>query len=175
MVAVAPKSSLITAFETRRTAAPSMLTPLTFGGKLRSIIAVTDVAAADSDADTFMIMPVFSSWRIAHIFTKTDAITSGTSYDLGLYTATASFVTAVLDVDCYATAQTMATAITALPIDLKNEALDIALNSQAVWQDPTGGASADPGVFYYLAWTANTVGSAAGQIVVDAHYVEPNG
>lgn len=175
MAAVAPKSSLITAFETRGTAAPSMLTPLTFGGKLRSIIAVTDVAAADSDADTFQIMPVFSSWRMAHIFTKTDAITAGTAYELGLNSVTAAFVTAVIDADCYATAQTMATAITALPVDLKNEALDIANNAQAIWQNPTGGASADPQAFYYLAWTATTVGSAAGQIVVDAHYVEPNG
>lgn len=175
MAAVAPKSSLITAFETRGTAAPSMLSPLTYGGKLRSIIAVTDVAAADSDADTFQVMPVFSSWRLAHIFTKTDAITSGTAYELGLNSVTAAFVTAVIDADCYAATQTMATAITALPIDLKNKTLDIALNAQAVWQNPTGGPATDPQAFYYLALTATTVGSAAGQIVMDVHYVEPNG
>lgn len=175
MAAVAPKSSVITAFETRYTAAPSLLTPLTFGGKLRSIIAVTDVAAADSDADTFMIMPVYSSWRISALLTKCDAITNGTAYDLGLYSVTAAFVTAAIDVDCYATDQTMASAITTSPVDLKNEALDIALNAQAVWQDPTGGASADPKTFYYLAWTADTVGTAAGQIVVDCNYVEPSG
>lgn len=172
MVAVAPKSSLITAFETRGTAAPSLLTPLTFRGRMRSILAVTDVAAADSDADTFMIAPVHSSWRIAHIWTKCDAITGGTAYDLGIYSVTASFVTAAIDVDCYATDQTMATAITTLPVDLKNEALDIALNAQQVWQDPTGGASADPKAFYYLAWTADTVGTAAGQIVTSTQYIQ---
>lgn len=172
MAAVAPKSSLITAFETRQTAAPSLLTPLTFGGRLRSILAVTDVAAADSNADTFQITPLYTSWRIAHIWTKCDAITAGTAYELGLNSVTAAFVTAVIDADCYATAWDPSSAITSLPVDLKNEALDIALNAQAVWQDPTGGASTDPKAWYYLAWTATTVGSAAGQIVCSISYVQ---
>lgn len=171
MAAVAPKSSVITAFETRQTASPSMLTPITFDGRLREIVAVTDVAAADSDADTFMIAPVFSSWRISEIPVTCDAITGGTAYDLGLYTVTAAFVTAALDVDCYATDQTMASAITTLPVDLRHEALDIANAANAVWQDPTGGASADPRTWYYLAWTADTVGTAAGQIMTRIRYV----
>jgi hypothetical protein len=170
MVAVAPKSSLITAFETRRTGAPSLLTPLTFGGELKSIVAVTDVAAADSDGDTFMIMPVFSSWRLDAILMKCDAITNGTAYDLGLYSVTAAFVTAAIDVDCYATDQTMASAITTLPVDLKNEALDIALNAQAVWAD--GSLTSDPKAWQYLAYTADTVGTAAGQIQTTAYYVD---
>ena len=174
MAAVAPKSSVITAFETRQTAAPSLLTPLTFEGRLREIVAVTDVAAADSDADTFMIAPVHSSWRISEIPTACDAITNGTAYELGLYTVTAAYVTAVLDIDCYASAQTMASAITTSPIDLKYEALDIALAAQQVWQDPTGGASSDPRTFYYLAWTATTVGTAAGQIMTRIRFTKPS-
>lgn len=172
MAAVTPKNPSVTAFETRLTAAPSMLTPLTFGGTLKSIISVTDIAAADSNADTFQVAPVFSSWRIAHIFTKCDAITAGTAYDLGLNSVTAAYVTAVIDADCYATDWDPSSAITTLPVDLKNEALDIALNAQAVWQDPTGGASTDPRAWYYLAFTADTVGTAAGQISQSIQYVD---
>lgn len=172
MVAVAPKSSVITAFETRQTSAPSFLTPLTFEGHLREIVAVTDVAAADADADTFQIAPVHSSWRISEMPVTTDAITNGTAYELGLNSVTAAFVTAVIDADCYATAQTMATAITTLAIDCAFEARDIANAANQVWQDPTGGASSDPRTWYYLAWTATTVGTAAGQIMTRIRFTK---
>lgn len=170
MAAVAPKSSVITAFETRLTAAPSMLTPLTFEGRLREIVAVTDVAAADSDADTFMIAPVHSSWRLSEALVTNDEITNGSAYELGLYKVTAAYVTAVLDIDCYAASQTMATAITTLGADYSFKTRDIAVAGQQIWQDPTGGASADPRTFYYLAWTATTVGTAAGQIMTRVRY-----
>lgn len=172
MAAVAPKSSLITAFETRQTAAPSLLTPLTFESRLREIVAVTDVAAADSDADTFQVSPVFSSWRISEILVTCDAITSGSAYEVGLNSVTAAFVTAVIDADCYAATQTMATAITMLPIDVGFKTRDIAVAAQQVWQDPTGGASTDPRAWYYLAYTATTVGSAAGQIMTRIRYAK---
>ena len=174
MAAVAPKSSVITAFETRLTAAPSTLTPLTFEGRLREIVAVTDVAAADSDADIFYIAPVHSSWRISEIPVACDAITNGTAFELGLYSVTAAYVAAVIDIDCYAASQTMATAITTLPADYKYKTLDIALAAQQVWQDPTGGASSDPRTFYYLTWTATTVGTAAGQIMTRIRFTKPS-
>lgn len=166
MAAVAPKAALITAYETIGTSSPSFATPLTFGGRLRSIVSVTDVAAADADNDVFHVTPVYSSWRIDGIPVKCDAITSGTDYNLGLYT------TAGVDVDenVYGDAQTFATAITSLPVDLLDEIRDIALGAQAVWAD--AGASADTRRFYYLTYTAITVGSAAGQIVTRVRYVD---
>lgn len=172
MTAVAPKSSLITAYESRGLGAPSFGNPLVQGGRLRGIVAVTDVAAADSDADLFHVCPVFTSWRIDGIPVKCDAITAGSAYELGLFSITSAYVAAAVDADCYATAFDMSTAITKLPVDLREEALDIALAAQAVWQDPTGGASADPKTWYYLTYTGTTVGSAAGQIVTRVRYVD---
>jgi hypothetical protein len=166
MAAVAPKAALITAYETLGTSSPTFANPLTFGGRIRSIVSVTDVAAADSDADVFHVCPVYSSWRLDSIRVKCDAITSGSDYNLGLYT------TAAVDVDenVYADAQTFATAITSLPVDLIEEIRDIALAAQAVWAD--AGATEDSRRFYYLTYTAITVGSAAGQIATRVHYVD---
>ena len=97
---------------------------------------------------------------------KCDAITAGTAYDLGLYTTAA----VVNDVDYYATNVDFSSALTTLPVDLLDEARDIALGAQAVWADAA--ATADSRRFYYLSYTADTVGSAAGQIVTRVHYVD---
>lgn len=173
MAAVTPKAALITAYETMGTSSPTFATPLTFGGRLRSIISITDVAAADSDADVFHVTPVFASWRIDSIRVKCDAITSGTDYNLGLYSTAAADV----DENVYGDAVNLATAITSLPIDVLDEIRDIALGAQAVWAD-AGAASLAASLaqagrgWYYLTWTAITVGSAAGQIATRVHYVD---
>lgn len=172
MTAVTPKATSVLNYETRGVGAATFNDPITFGGRLRAIISVTDIAAADSDADIWHVAPVYSSWRIDSMPTKCDAITGGTSYELGLYTISAAFAAAALDIDCYATHVDFSTAITSLPVDLKNEALDIALNAQRIWQDPTGGASSDPKTWYYLSYTATTAGSGAGQIVTSIRYVD---
>ena len=166
MAAGTPKAALITAYETLGTASPTFANPLTFGGRLRSIVSVTDVAAADVDTDIYHVTPVYSSWRLDAIRAKCDAITAGTAYDLGLYTTAA----VVNDVDYYATNVDFSSALTTLPVDLLDEARDIALGAQAVWADAA--ATADSRRFYYLSYTADTVGSAAGQIVTRVHYVD---
>ena len=166
MTAVAPKASLITNFETLGGSAAVYANPLTFGGRLRSIVSVTDIAAADSTADICHVTPLYSSWRIDGIPAKCDAITAGTSYDLGLYTTAA----VVVDVDAYASAVDFSSAITTLPVDLLDEARDIALGAQTVWADAA--ATTDSRKFYYLSYTLNTPGSAAGQIVTRVRYVD---
>lgn len=166
MTAVAPKAALVTAYETIGSSSPTFANPLTFGGRLRSIVSVTDIAAADSTADICHITPVYSSWRLDAIRVKCDALTSGTDYNLGLYT------TAAVDVDenVYGDAIDLSSAITTLPIDALDEIRDIALGAQAVWADAA--APSDSRRFYYLSWTLITPGSAAGQIVTRVHYVD---
>lgn len=166
MTAVAPKALLITNFETLGSSGGLYSSPLTFGGRLRGIISVTDVAAADSDADIFHVAPIYSSWRINAIPIKNDAITAGTSYDLGLYTTAA----VVVDVDAYGSAIDMSSARTTAYFDGLDEARDIALGAQQVYSDAA--ATTDSRKFYYASYTANTVGSAAGQIVTRFSYVD---
>jgi hypothetical protein len=169
MTAVAPKAALVTAFESQGTSAATFASPLTFGGRVRSIVSVTSVAAADSDLDIFHVTPVYSSWRIDRILSKNTAITAGTAYECGLY-QTSLFSTAVVDIDVYAATQTFAVAIATLPLDLVEQVRALTTSAQAVWQDAA--ATADTRRWYYLSYTATTAGTAAGTISTRVHYVD---
>jgi hypothetical protein len=137
-------------------------------GNTKSSSATVSVLAADNDGKVFHMLPVFSSWSIKHIWVYNDAITSGTSYDIGLYTTAAT--PAVVDVDAYASAVDMSTARTSVPIDAAFEARNITAVNQKVHQD--GAVTTDPAVWYFLSLTANTVGSAQGDITLIVEYTE---
>lgn len=137
-------------------------------GNMRVSSATISVAAADSDGDIYHVLPVRSNWSIKSIRVYNDAITSGTSYDLGIYTTAATPV--VVDVDAYASAVDMSSARTSAPIDLAFEARNITAVNQKVHQD--GAVTTDPGAWYWLSLTANTVGSAQGDITLIVEYTE---
>jgi hypothetical protein len=126
------------------------------------------IAAADADADIYHVLPVFSSWSIKHIWVYNDAVTGGTSYDVGLYTTASTPV--VVDVDAYASAVDMSSARTSAPLDLAFEARNITAVGQKVHQD--GAVTTDPTAWYWLSLTANTVGTAQGDITLVVEYVE---
>lgn len=135
-------------------------------GNMQVSSATYSVAAADADGDIFVMLPVFSSWSIKHIMVYNDAITGGTSYDIGLYTTAATPV--VVDADAYASAIDMSSARTSAPIDAAFEARNITSVNNKVHQD--AGVTNDPGVWYWLALTANTVGTAQGDITLIVEY-----
>ena len=137
-------------------------------GTLKCSSATVAVAAADDDTSTFYMVPVRSSWSIKHIFTYCDAITSGTVWDVGLYTTAATPV--AVDADCYAQNVDLSSAITSLPIDCAYEVRNITAVNNKVWQDAA--LTADSNVWYWLTLTADTIGSAAGDITVVVHYTE---
>lgn len=137
-------------------------------GTLKSSSCTISIAAADADGDIYHMLPVFSSWSIKHIWVYNDAVTGGTSYDIGLYTTAATPV--VVDVDAYASAVDMSSARTSAPIDAAFEARNITAIAQKVHQD--GAVTTDPGAWYWLSLTANTVGTAQGDITLVVEYVE---
>lgn len=150
-----------------RTAGSKNATTSTEGTTKTSSMTIS-IAAADSDADIYHAMPVFSSWSIKHIWVYNDAITGGTSYDVGLYTTAATPV--VVDVDAYASAVDMSSARTSAPLDLAFEARNITGVNQKVHTD--GGVTTDPTAWYWLSLTANTVGTAQGDITLIVEYTE---
>lgn len=137
-------------------------------GTMKSSTVTVAIAAADNDGDIWHVLPVFSSWSIKHIWVYNDAITSGTSYDIGLYTTAAT--PAVVDVDAYASAVDMSSARTSAPIDAAYEARNITSVNNKVHQD--GAVTTDPQAWYWLSLTGNTVGSAAGDITLVVEYTE---
>jgi hypothetical protein len=135
-------------------------------GCLYSSSGYVSVAAADDDTSKYFVLPVHSSWSIKSILIANDAITAGTSYDLGLYTTAATPV--VVDVDAYGTAIDMSSARTTAPFNGAFEARDIINLNKKVWEDAA--ATAETNSWYWLTLTANTVGSAAGDIAVQVIY-----
>lgn len=133
------------------------------GGKLRSQADVVAIAAGDDDTSTFRVARVHSSWRVAAINRRNTAITGGTSYDIGLY-RTAEDGGAVVDVDAYGSAVSLASAATT-PVDDSFEARSIANIQNRVYQD--AGLTTDPNIFYDIVYTANTIGTVAGTLAVD--------
>lgn len=123
------------------------------------------VAAADDDGSIYRVFKAVPSELIPlKIDIETTTITAGTDYDLGLYQTDLG---AVVDADCLMDGQTMATASKALNGLGAVAAADALL---PLWDLAAGVTSATKKGNYDIALTANTVGSAAGTIVVTAYF-----
>ena len=136
------------------------------GGILRASVATVEVAAADSDGSVYRFFRLPSGARIHKMMVFCDAITSGTSFDCGIY-QTAANGGAVVDADAYASAVDLSSAITT-GTNIQFEARNIDKIEKRVWED--AGLSADSYREYDICLTANTVGSAAGTISMLLEY-----
>lgn len=136
-------------------------------GRKRSICATIEAVSGDSIGSTYRMARVFSSWRITRIDLYCDAITTCAA-DLGLYAPANRSSGAVASVACYASAQSLASAITA-GTNINFEAKDVANIQRQVWQD--AGATTDPGYWYDLVFTLTAAAGSAGTISLEVEYV----
>lgn len=165
MAVVNTKSTIVSNAD----ATPVVLTsPRIAGGYVAAEVATVEVAAGDDDGSVFRLFRLPSNAKVLSIRILNDAITSGTSYDLGLY-RTAADGGAVVDADAYGSAIDMSSARTTAFFDGAYEAADIANIEKEVWQN--AGLSSDPSVQYDVCLTANTVGTAAGTISAIVTYI----
>lgn len=137
-------------------------------GSLRVSSATVSVAAADDDGSTYYMLPVFSKWSVKQIWVYNDAVTGGTSYDVGLYSTAAT--PAAVSATAYGSAIDMSSARTSVPIDAAFEARNITAVNNRVWED--AGLSAETNAWYYLTLKANTVGTAQGDITLVMVYTD---
>jgi hypothetical protein len=150
-------------------AVPVVLTnPRISGGYVASAVATVEVAAADDDTSQYRLFRLPSNAKVLSIRILNDAITGGTSYDLGVY-RTAKDGGAVVSVGAFGTAIDMSSARTTAFFEGAFEAQDIANIERELWQ--TAGLTADPSVQYDIVLTANTVGTAAGTISAIVQYI----
>lgn len=164
MAVVTTKSLLIQNQE----ASPPLQNPTyNDGGRVRCAVANVAVANGDSINSIFPLFRVYSHWRIQRLLLRTNAITSAAA-NFGLYKTDAATAVAA---SCYAAAQSLATAITVLPVDLafSAKALTGAVPYQQVFAD--AGLSTDPKLAYYLAATLTVAATAAGSFSVELMYV----
>ncbi len=148
-------------------------------GRLRIKSATVAVLAADDDTSVYRFFRVKSTDSIKSLRLSHDSITSGSDYDCGLH-QTAANGGAVLDADLYADGFTVAVACPSVPHvvatapylelrfgdattsninDINNQVFDDAGLTQATAADE-----------YDLTFTANTVGSAAGDLTLVMYY-----
>lgn len=164
MAVVALLSDLITA---ANAAPPTIIPAARSGGRVRSAVATVELANGDSIASTYRMFRLPSNARVESISLLCDAITSGAG-DVGLYETTANGG-AVVDVDAYASAQSIATAITTVRNNIAFEARNIASAANLIWQDAA--LTADSQREYDIVLTLTAATTAAGDVTMILHYV----
>lgn len=120
------------------------------------------VGAGDDDTSTYRLLRLPSNARVLSLKLFCTAITAGTSYDFGLFAASSTVKSAA----CYASAVDLSSALSGVEVGF--EARLLTAHRNKVWQD--AGDSSDDGSAYDLVASANTVGTAAGTIMVICEY-----
>lgn len=171
MAVVTVKSGPIT----NRDASPRVLSNAAVAaGMLRGFLATVEAANGDSIASKYIFGQLPSNAYGEIITVYCDAITSGAG-DIGIYRTTADGG-AVVDVDFYASAASIATAIT-IGSNLQHEAdatdagvgYGLADLEKPLWQRLA--LTSDPKVMYDVVLTLTAATTAAGTIAVRASYL----
>jgi hypothetical protein len=150
---------------------PVALDKRLFNGILKEQVGTVEIAAADDANSVYRVGRVHSSWRISNIIRYNDAITSGTDYDVGLYDIAATSSGAVININCFADAVSLASASVTGTNDLYEAGSDVGVEDieQKVWE--MAGLTEDPGKWMDLCYTGVTPGSGAGTLSVKIQYV----
>jgi hypothetical protein len=170
MTTTNPKSQAII----NRDAKPRVLTDAHLvRGPLYEAVGTLEIAAADTDASIFRFVRLRSSDRVSTVHVFSDAITGGTSFDVGLYHTLADG-SAVVSAALFGSALDLSSASGVSGTDATFEATitNIALIEKRIWE--LLGLATDPQIEYDLALTANTVGTAAGTVSVKVRYCAGN-
>jgi hypothetical protein len=139
------------------------------GGRVYSSVAVVEVLAADDDTSVYRLFRVWSGDRVDGIDVGNDAITGGTSYDLGVY-QTNDNGGAVVSASVFASALDLSTAGALSERTYEATAANIDKIEKQLWE--LLGLSTDPKRFYDICLTANTVGTGAGTIAGRLRYLK---
>lgn len=131
------------------------------GGRLYEDTATLEIAAADSDTSVYRFVRVFSSDRISSVEVACDAITGGTSFDIGVFDI-ADNGGAVVDADIFASAVDLSSALAWTDKTYEADATKIDVCDAQLWSRL--GLTADPKKWYDICLYANTVGTAAGTV-----------
>lgn len=134
------------------------------GADIKFIRSHVAIAAADVDTNQFLMARLPSNAVIRSITVLCDAITGGTDFDLGI-AYPPSKGGAVIDADNLMDGQTLATASKVLD---GFAAVAIENRYKELWE--LAGLTADPVHNLDIVLTGNTIGSAAGDVVIEIEY-----
>lgn len=122
------------------------------------------VGSAASIGSTYRLARVKSNDIVAMLLLACTAITSAAG-DIGIY-KTAEDGGAVVDADFFASAQSLATALTHTDVTFESGEQTIAEAQKPLWE--ALGLSADPQIEYDIAITLTAAATAAGTVMLDA-------
>lgn len=168
MAVVNTKSDVIT----NRDAIPSVLNnPNNTFGMLQESSGYVALVSGDSIASVYRMCQVPSNARLSSLKLSCTAVTTCAA-DIGAYRATAVDGTAgaVVDVDYFASAQSLASALTNSEVLNESTTNTPAKQNQPLWQ--ALGESVDPGGFYDICVTLTAAAGSAGSMTLKATFVD---
>jgi len=174
MAVVTLKSTAVTNSD----AFPQTLSPQRIdGGRIRERVGVIEAGAADSIGSVYRLMRINSVDRVSRLLLSCDAITTAVG-DIGIYDISAVNAGAVVDVDFFASAQALTSALVNQDVTHEADAADagtgfgLADVEKPLWQ--ALGLAADPGKQYDVAITLTAAATGAGTVVLRLQYVDGN-
>lgn len=139
-------------------------------GRLRESVGTVETANGDSVASVYRVARIPSHARVSQILLYSDDIGTTTIADLGLY-QTAANGGAVVDADLFASAVSLKDgALSAVDVTHESAVFDIAHVERRLWE--ALGLTADPKVWYDVAFTLTGAADAAGTITAKIRYVD---
>lgn len=170
MAIVFTKSAALTSMDTPSASLPASRLS---GAVLKTAIGKIEIANGDSIASILRACRVPSNARVVAVMLRITGTITTAAGDIGVYrysTATANAGT-VVDVDLFASAQALSTALN-IWTDVTNESTNntATLLEQPLWQ--AAGLTSDPGEMLEVAVTLTAAAGAAGQVTIRVDYVQ---
>lgn len=162
-------NNVLSASLTSRDASPRALVTEGRGAAAR-LHQVDDYAVAvtsDASGSTYRIVSVPSNAVIKRISLDSDALSTSSAIDIGVYRATADG-SAVVDQDFFASAVAVSSAVRASDVTNESGTYTAAKRKQPLWQ--AVGLSADPGGQLDIVATATATVTAGGNIALSVEF-----
>lgn len=170
MAVVYTKSAGLTAMDTAGGQSPSARLTR---GSLKSAIGKIEIANGDSIGSILRAARVPSHARVQQVLLRITGTITTAAGDIGVYRYSTSTTAAgtVVDVDLFASAQALSTALN-IWTDVTNESTNYTatLVEQPLWQ--AAGLSADPQEMLEIAVTLTAAAGAAGQVTLCVIYAD---
>ena len=147
---------------------PVLNNPTIQHGFQRETVGTLEAVSGDSIGSVYRLARVRSNARISQVLLLCDAITTCAG-DVGVY-RTARDGGAVVDADLFASAQSLATALTGTDVTHESGVFGVEDVEKPLWE--ALGLSADPSVDYDIAVTLTAAAGSAGTVSAKVRYVQ---